>query len=304
MIETLTISKAPLHEFYMYRVQSAEDYQPENQDMANIGGALWYLHNEIIWHHWIRAGTYSSQPKTRIERFHVKTRATDKLFERGMNFGVVNAYDLGKCTGPFGCENLQFYGPVVGCETWNPNHSYNNFPHTQWIGHNIYPGAMWYSLPGHCSSRKFWDQTEDCIKDEPGGSCPPGVEPTGQFDCTYSYVKAGEINISDLEGIESFDSFIESGGEEYSRRSDKGIKMTFWNGVDNTTLCQRRIDKVLALFRTKYPLMPELSDPQCDFYRDKFYPQYPLGSFEIPATTPTTTPTTSTTSEKKEEEKK
>eukprot|EP00441_Pelagodinium_beii_P016590 CAMPEP_0197667336 /NCGR_PEP_ID=MMETSP1338-20131121/65949_1 /TAXON_ID=43686 ORGANISM="Pelagodinium beii, Strain RCC1491" /NCGR_SAMPLE_ID=MMETSP1338 /ASSEMBLY_ACC=CAM_ASM_000754 /LENGTH=393 /DNA_ID=CAMNT_0043246553 /DNA_START=17 /DNA_END=1198 /DNA_ORIENTATION=+ len=288
-IETLTPPKAPLKEFYMYRVQSVEDYEPENQDMANVGGALWYLHNEIIWHHWIRAGTYSSTPKTRIERFHVKTRATDKLFERDMNFGVVNAYDLGKCTGPFGCENLEYYGPVVGCETWDKQQEQNNFPHTQWIGENVYPGARWYSLPGHCSSRQFWDQTEDCIKDEPGGSCPPGVLPTGQFDCTYSYEKAGQINISDLEGIDSFDEFIESGGEEYSRRSDKGTKMHFWDGRDNTTLCQRRIDAVLQLFKKQYPLMPDLPDPECDFDIHKFYPQFPLGVFDEPSTTTTTT---------------
>lgn len=30
-----------------------------------------------------------------------------------MAFGIVNTYDIGKCTGPFKCENLQHYGPTV-----------------------------------------------------------------------------------------------------------------------------------------------------------------------------------------------
>lgn len=40
------------------------------------GGMLWYLHNEIIWHHWIRVGSFSSIPKTRLERWRVKVRPT------------------------------------------------------------------------------------------------------------------------------------------------------------------------------------------------------------------------------------
>ena len=31
--------------------------------------------------------------------------------------------------------------------------------------------------------------------------CPaPGGEPTGAFDCTYTYEKVGEISIDELEG--------------------------------------------------------------------------------------------------------
>jgi len=114
----LAANAAKIKSFYMYRVQNDEDYSPENQNMANVGGALWYLHNEIVWHHFLRAGTFASTPKTRIERYLVFTRATPQLYAKGMNFGVVNTYDLGQCTGPFKCENLQEYGPVVGCESW------------------------------------------------------------------------------------------------------------------------------------------------------------------------------------------
>lgn len=290
----------PLLSFYMYRVQNDEDYSPENQDMANIAGALWYLHNEIVWHHWIRAGTYSSTPKTRIERFKVQTRATPALFAKGMNFGVVNAFDLGQCTGPYLCENLVYYGPAVGCETWTvkDNRSFgNNFPHQQWLNQNMYPNSVWYSLPGGCNSRKFWDVTASCLAAEPSGACPKGISsPTGERNCTYTYEKVGEISINALENISSFDNFVESGGVEYDRVTDKGTQMSFWDEALNVSACQMRIDRVKALFKQHYPTQEDLPDPVCDFSVEKFYPEWPNGTF--PSTPPSTTgiTTISTTS--------
>eukprot|EP00931_Biecheleriopsis_adriatica_P040016 TRINITY_DN22891_c0_g1_i1.p1 TRINITY_DN22891_c0_g1~~TRINITY_DN22891_c0_g1_i1.p1 ORF type:complete len:414 (+),score=75.65 TRINITY_DN22891_c0_g1_i1:112-1353(+) len=270
---------APIMNFYMYRVQNDEDYSPENQNMANAAGALWYLHNEIVWHHWNRGGTYASTPKTRIERFLVFTRATPQLYKFGMNFGVVNTYDLGKCSGPFQCENLQEYGPVVGCESWNSSQG-NNFPHGQWVGKNVYPGALWYSLPGACSSQKFWNQTGDCLKDEPGGACPPGQVPLGSMTCTYTYDKVGEIRISDLENISSFKGLISDGGREYSKTADAGTHLHFWDNIHDVKACQHRIDSVIRRFHEKYPRQPDLEDPVCDFSIDKFYPNFPKGTFE------------------------
>lgn len=285
---TMVESEAKIHHFYMYRVQNDEDYYPENQNMANIGGALWYLHNEIVWHHWSRKGTYASTSKTRLERFLVFTKATPELFAKGMNFGVVNAYDLGQCTGPFKCENLQEYGPVVGCESWTKADSGklgNNFPHQQWSGENLYPNALWYSLPGKCSSRKFWGQRGSCEEEEPSGKCPPGVVPTGDRTCTYTYQKVGELSINEIEGLSDFNDFLSSGGREYDRLTDKGTNMTFWDGINNTHACQARIDTVAKLFEAKYPKQPVLQDPTCDFDVDKFYPHFPEGNFSTTTTT-------------------
>ncbi|CAE8608849.1 unnamed protein product [Polarella glacialis] len=282
-------SPAPLYEFYMYRVQSDEDYGPENQNMANVGGALWYLHHEIVFHRWIRAGTYASVEKTRIERFRVMTRATPELFKRGMNFGVVNTYDVGECTGPFPetkgatCPNLAKFGPAVGCEGFAPFHGKlgNNFPHQRWVGRNVYPGALWYSLPGPCGSSKFWQQHGECTKKEPSGACPLGSIPTGARDCTYSYEKVGDININDLENITSHKDFVELGGSEYDRDTDTGHMMTFWDLIGDPKACQVRIDAVHALFKKKYPSQPELKDPVCDFDVDKFYPHWPTGALDL-----------------------
>eukprot|EP00913_Durusdinium_trenchii_P025181 g23640.t1 len=214
------------------------DYSPENQNMANIAGALWYLHNEIVWHHWLRAGTFASTPKTRIERFLVFSRASQELYDKGMNFGVVNTYDLGKCSGPYKCENLQEYGPVVGCESWDPKQG-NNFPHGQWTGKNVYPNAVWYSLPGKCSSVKFWQQQ--------GAE----GEAIGEWTCTYTYQKVGEIRISEVENITDLEAFLEGGGREYNKETDKGIHLHFWDDIDDPVACQKRVDKVNKMFQKR-----------------------------------------------------
>ncbi|CAJ1335598.1 unnamed protein product [Effrenium voratum] len=269
---------APLLDFYMYRAQTDEDYSPVNQDMANVGGMLWYLHNEIIWHHYIRVGSFASTPKTRIEQWRVQMRPTCELWKRGMAFGVVNTYDLGKCSGPFKCENLAHYGPTVGCETWTKGKD-NHFPHEQWYGQVRYPNAAWYSLPGECPSQKFWGKGRKCAKEEPSGACPKGKTPTGEVDCTYSYEKVGELSIDELEDIASFDDLMKKGGYEYSRSTDEGKMMSFWDHKNSTSANQRRIDTALWKFQKKYPENPHLPDPECDFDPKVFYPNWPDGDF-------------------------
>ncbi|CAJ1408948.1 unnamed protein product [Effrenium voratum] len=281
-----------------------------------------------------QAGTFANTPKTRLERYLVFSRASQELFARGASeelgtrhsagpvprchgnaTRVVNAYDLGKCTGPYKCqgaqgrqppgENLQEYGP----ESWDPEMN-NNFPHGQWVGKNVYPkastSAAWYSLPGkrlgmpqpprgRCSSKKFWDQQGDCVNNEPSGACPLGVVPTGEWTCTYTYQKVGELKISrfgshesvfpcEIENITSFETLIEGrglrvsgrlrgGGREYDKKTDKGVHLHFWasrieeDNIDSKTACQARVDHVQRMFEK--PPGP-------------FYPYYPAGTFTRP----------------------
>ena len=82
-------SSAPLMTFHLYRVHSDANYSCcANADLTTAGAALFYLHNEIVWHAKSRAGTNFADPKTRIRRYKVWTRATQPLFDLGMNFGV------------------------------------------------------------------------------------------------------------------------------------------------------------------------------------------------------------------------
>merc|ERR1711957_928437 len=114
---------------------------------GSLGGVLWYLHNEIVCHCPKLYGLKN------IRRYKVQTRATQPLYDKGMNFGVRHAFDLGKCTGPVWghdtCDKDAWsrYGYIVGC-----NDMVNGaFPFPEW--RVKYPGAAWYSVPGNCPSQ-------------------------------------------------------------------------------------------------------------------------------------------------------
>ena len=87
--ELVNASTAPLMTFHLYRVQSDANYSCcANADLTTAGAAMFYLHNEIVWHAKSRAGTNFADPKTRIRRYKVWTLATQPLYDLGMNFGV------------------------------------------------------------------------------------------------------------------------------------------------------------------------------------------------------------------------
>lgn len=264
-------SEAPLKEFYMYRVQGDENYPHPNHDLANLAGAMWYLQNEIVWHKDGRYGTFFSTPVTRILKLRVQTRVTQPLFNLGMNFGVMNTFDSGECTGPWDCDNFPKYGYTVGCETWQKG-APSNFPHQQWDDLNHYHDAVWYSLPGSCPSHTYKTKTKQCIQKAPGGECPEGVEPTGTWNCTYRLNQVGELSINALEGIKDYKTFIADGGVEYDAKTDKGVHLSFWNGIKSDTACAKRVQIAEQKFKEKYPDQVELPGPTCDFNRFKFYP--------------------------------
>jgi len=262
--------------YYMYRVQTAENYALSNNDMSSPGAALFYLHNEVVWHT-TRHGTFSQAVKTRIKRYRVQVRATRPLFDLGMNFGPLNEFDITVCTGPYGCDNFAEYGYTVGCETFNKPGAAgeaSNWPHPQFGRNNSYPDSMWWSLPGACPFLGLHAKTEECKASQPGGRCPDGVVPTGTGDCTWNVVDAGEVSIDELEGISNFDDFVARGGREYDPNTDKGVHMSFWDGKFNQTACAWRTDRLQKLFKDKYPEMPDLVSPPCDFNRFKFYPTH------------------------------
>lgn len=216
-------SSAPLLTFYMYRAVKDEAYPPENVNSASLPGVLWYLHHEVV----IQAPRKFDIVK--ILRFKVQMKATEPLVRKNMNFGARFAFDEGENTGPFACGrtetstgpnpsfcNGQFSEEFVKNFTANYTAPYEWSQYGYFVGCNNlgeypfpmfpvnYTGAVWYSLPGTCPSKK-WNQKSKgdlCMMTDPGGFCP-GVTPTGAGDCTWNYELAGEITIDELVGIKA-----------------------------------------------------------------------------------------------------
>eukprot|EP00931_Biecheleriopsis_adriatica_P090185 TRINITY_DN64212_c0_g1_i1.p1 TRINITY_DN64212_c0_g1~~TRINITY_DN64212_c0_g1_i1.p1 ORF type:complete len:623 (+),score=92.07 TRINITY_DN64212_c0_g1_i1:45-1871(+) len=278
-------STAPVLTFYMYRSQGVSSYPPEDVNLADLAGAMWYLHNEIVG----RADWgYKRKFKiTRMLRYKVQTRAPQPLFDLGMNFGVRMAFDSGQCTGPFDCNAAwQNYGYFVGCNKFGkkPSFPFPDFP-------TGYEG-VWYSLPGKCPQMMYYNKANkstgshgpDCMMNQPGGVCDAQYEePTGAADCTWRYEEAGEIDLDELVGIPKgkYDAWVESGNREYDRITDVGIGMTFWNNLNDTAKGKQRVAAAKALFDKKYPGSYEgIEEPPCDFDFDKFYLNAPGGHKE------------------------
>lgn len=249
-------SSAPLLTFYMYRVQSDNNYPPENVNTASLAGIMWYLHNEVVWTTPRKFGI------TRIMRIKVSTRAPQPLYSKGMNFGVRYAFDSGQCTGPWSCaEKFREYGYFVGCN------NVGDFPTAKWKADNYYQDAIWYSLPGPCSEKTFSSHDPACMANSPGGAC--AGPPTGRGDCTYNYEEAGEVRIDDLEGISNYASFTAMGGKEYDQKTDMGYGTSFWNHKKDAAACAARVAAASRLFSQKYGL--DLPTPKCDFNYGAFY---------------------------------
>lgn len=245
----------------MYRVQNDQDYAPENQDLSNIEGAMFYLHNEIVNNHGFRRFG-----KSRVQRFLVKTQATQPLYDAGLNFGSRLAFDSGNCTGPFDCgKQFEKYGYYVGCN------NVGSWPNQQWAEVNRYEGSVWYSFPGKCADRAWNQHDPQCEARWPGGACS---EPTGQGNCTYSYELFGDVSIDEFEGIDDFGEFVRAGGWEYNNGTDRGVHMDLWDDKHNETACEIRVQRMKELFATKYPEQltdDEVVAPICDFDYGLFY---------------------------------
>eukprot|EP00439_Symbiodinium_sp_Y106_P013305 s3125_g1.t3 len=177
-------SSGKLFTFYVYRAQGATTYPPENVNVADLAGVMWYLHNEIVGRaDW---GYKRKFNITRIIRYKMQTKATQPLIDRGMNFGVRFAFDSGQCTGPFSCDEAwQNYGYFVGCNKLQQGFPFPDF--------KVAYDGTWYSLPGKCPQMQYFEKTNsskgsrglDCLSHQPGGFCE---EPSGTADCTYNFV--------------------------------------------------------------------------------------------------------------------
>lgn len=229
--------------FYMYRAQSDAKYPFTNVNAADIPGVMWYLHNEVV------TMCPRKYAVTRILRLKVTVTKTQQLRAANSGFflGAFKAFDYGQCTVPNCASSWVREGYTVGCQP----RPYGNSP-----GH-------WYSLPGPCPTQQLGKKSPECLASEPGGLCSC-TSSLGQGSCSYHYEDAGEVALNELTGIDDYSAFCASGGLEYDKITDRGRGLDFWDGFNDETQIQRRMEALKAAFRTKYPNMPEtLGSQEC-----------------------------------------
>jgi len=242
-------SPAPVYEFYMYRSTAhgmIGRYPLGEVNMANLPGALWYLHNEIVTNY----STGTRCPRrfdiSELHRFKIKMRPTEALDKAGMHFGPRWAYDQGKCegrcfsgnmcTGEGDCaQSFNSYGRVIGCNRFQDHYPFPDM-------NTSYPNGVWYALPL-------------------GGRCE-GI-PTGTRDCTWSFEEAGNLTLVELEEV--------APGKD---NCCEGVCSDFWHDMWNNEVSAWRAETAKKLFQKKYPaLNASLEAPPCDFDRSVWYAQ-------------------------------
>jgi len=251
--------------FYMYRAQSNWDYPLENVNAADLSGAMYYLHNEIL----------GGQPRkyniTRILRYKVTTMPTREVFDStNTQFGPFVAFDNGRCTSPDCGQVFSKLGYNVGCQLLDPETSAYMSPFQ--TKRNCKPNencpGIWYSLPGQCPTKDLLDKSEQCVEEEMGGAC---ASVTGEKICTYHYEHAGEVRMDELSGLDDSTEWWLPDAQgnkkaEYVSHLDGGVGTHFWDGKFNVTMGLERQRKVVELFRQKYPQLRETyGQPPCDF---------------------------------------
>mmetsp|Transcript_132333 Transcript_132333/g.295948 ORF Transcript_132333/g.295948 Transcript_132333/m.295948 type:complete len:497 (+) Transcript_132333:108-1598(+) len=253
-------SEPPLMTFYAYRsVDDTNIPLNEGLNMASIGGAMFYLHNEVIGHCPRKFGV------TRILRYLITMKATPELYQDVTNptwggkprggkrdFGLFLQFDSAKCTNPSCSEMFRNYGYIPGC-TENPQST------------ATYAGAKWYSFPGQCPFQDFRSKGDFCRRQEPGGFC---THPDGTRTCTYSLQYEGEVSLEELTGISDYNHWCRARGHsEFDLNADRGWGpgAGFWDGKHDAAKCASRIAALQALFASKYPDRPvDLGEPVCD----------------------------------------
>merc|ERR1719160_892264 len=182
-------------QFYNYRAADNQSYPFGNCDGASAMGVIAYLHHEVVGilepgsdGKWYPARKFGID---RIKRYLITMKNPPAVYnDHKSQFGPWNPFDSAQCSttdqtdGP-GCrKRWEKYGYSVGCL----NHPYN--PTAK--------GEQYYDFPARCPVEDYTNQNEECQVKYPGGEC---LNPDGRVECTWKAEDAGEILLSDLEGI-------------------------------------------------------------------------------------------------------
>lgn len=202
-----------LDTFRAMKTSEVQHYPLEDDDIADLGGVLKYVHTEAIMEHLLppdrRERKYGLDC---ITQHRFKIRNPPALLTSGGNhvdFGQFVTYDYGVATNSAQHPMIQRFGDFVGIQD-------NRDPR--------YPSMepyFWFSTGNRCSNLP-WDKkgsleapNPDCLGGGGlGGLCPgghdlehflPRVDPTGTPGCVYSYGRTVTVPLDRLAGITAED---------------------------------------------------------------------------------------------------
>lgn len=262
-----------LLKFYNYRATDSETYPFGNADGASAQAVLGYLAHEVIGI--INGTTQRPERKFGIDRIkreliYVHNPPAVFLSNGGSQLGPWNPFDKAMCS-----STKPPPGSDVGCVSRWDSFGFNvgclPTPFCPACGPNAY-----YDFPGSCPLADYTSKNASCMAKWPGGMCP---RPNGRRDCTWNYTDAGEIMLDDLEGIndtqwKNFAGFAAAKQCEFDKNPGgckqaglQGKGLSFWslpNGVpsiDEPHAAQGRMQKLLQMFKEKFPQFEELPEP-------------------------------------------
>ena len=130
-----------------------------------------------------------------------------------------------------------------------------------WYGAHSYKAAHYYSFPGHCKYQPYNSKTRQCYNDDPGGIC---AHPDGRPTCTWTWRPAGELRISELNGVgrDSEAWQCEHIGPKWEQQEDS--LRCFWNRRDDALASAERVKTLELAFQHKYPHDPAYAPVDCD----------------------------------------
>jgi len=255
--------------FYSYRAKDNETYPFGNCDGASAMAVIAYLHHEVVGLLECTSGGCIPVRKfgiDRIKRTLITMKNPPAVFNANHGqFGPWRPFDKAQCsnTDPNdvqGCpKRWEQYGFNVGCvpHPFNPNAK----------------GEQYYDFPAECPLKDYTAKDAKCKAEFPGGKC---IRPDGRRDCTWSEEDAGEVMLSDLEGIpetqwKTWENFQKNHVREFDKNPGQcrqsglvGTGLLFWNNMYSWIEQKKRADKLVALFKQKYNDTNVLADPTCD----------------------------------------
>ena len=179
-----------------------------------------------------KGGTARKFGISRVLRIHVRSMAESSIHSET---SAAHQFDRWVSM-DFGKSGAQGERRSVGCKKIK-NTDYH------------FPPAIYYSLPGRCGAFKIGHKPAGCEIDQPGGECPPGVEPDGKR-CMWSAKVVGFVSIDELVGIQA-KGFADHAA--FCKGDAHEADLCFWQEPKSGMANAERTETLGLLFKARYP---------------------------------------------------